>query len=80
MNDRSHFDSLFPAVPFSRRGFLVSRVASGFALAVQPVMAQSVIVTDTEGLDTGEAFFPAAGATMSGYFARLSGGRPERTG
>ena len=49
MNDRSHFDSLFPAVPFSRRGFLVSSVASGFALAVQPVMAQNVIVTDTKG-------------------------------
>jgi dienelactone hydrolase len=42
MNDRSHFDSLVPAVPFSRRGFLVSSVASGFALAVQPVMAQNV--------------------------------------
>ena len=43
MNDRGHFDSPFPAVPFSRRGFLVSSVAPGFALAVQPVMAQNVI-------------------------------------
>ena len=32
MNDRNDFDSLFPAVPFSRRGFLVSSVASGFAV------------------------------------------------
>jgi hypothetical protein len=62
MNDRNDFDSLFPAVPFSRRGFLVSSVASGFALAVQPVMAQNVIMTDTKGLDTGEAFIPVQGA------------------
>ena len=75
MNDRSHFDSLFPAVPFSRRGFLVSSVASGFALAVQPVMAQNVIMTDTKGLDTGEAFIPVQGATMSGYFARPAGAK-----
>ena len=75
MNDRNDFDSLFPAVPFSRRGFLVSSVASGFALAVQPVMAQNVIMTDTKGLDTGEAFIPVQGATMSGYFAKPAGGR-----
>ncbi len=75
MNDRAHFDSLVPAVPFSRRGFLVSSAASGFALAVQPVMAQNVIMTDTKGLDVGEAFIPVPGATMSGYFAKPAGGK-----
>ena len=75
MNDRSDFDSLVPAVPFSRRGFLVSSVASGFALAVQPVMAQNVIMTDTKGLDVGEALIPVSGATMSGYFAKPAGGK-----
>jgi len=48
------FDSLVPGVPFSRRGFLVTALGAGFALAVQPVMAQTAIATDTQGLVAGE--------------------------
>jgi carboxymethylenebutenolidase len=37
------FDSLMPDIPFSRRGFIVTALGAGFALAVQPVMAQTAI-------------------------------------
>lgn len=47
------FDSLVPAVGFSRRGFVVTALGAGFALATQPVMAQNVIKTDTTGLTAG---------------------------
>jgi carboxymethylenebutenolidase len=32
-------------------------------------------MTDTKGLDVGEAFIPVPGATMSGYFAKPAGGK-----
>lgn len=66
MNDRVQFDpsqfddqdpqfnSLVPAVAFSRRGFLVSSAAAGIALSARPVMAQTMIVTPTDGLDAGD--------------------------
>ena len=74
MNDRSKFDqpdleSLMPAVPFSRRGFLVSSAASGFALAAGPLMAQQAIKTPADGLDTGgrdDSRSPAARCRRTG--------------
>lgn len=48
------FDSLVPAVGFSRRGFVATALGAGFALATQPIMAQSVIKTDATGLVAGE--------------------------
>lgn len=45
------FASLQPAVPVDRRGFIVSALGAGFALAVQPVMAQTAI-HDFEGDQT----------------------------
>jgi carboxymethylenebutenolidase len=53
-NQSPDFDSLVPAVPFSRRGFIVGTLGAGFALAVQPVMAQTAITTDASGLKAGE--------------------------
>jgi hypothetical protein len=35
----AEFDSLVPEMPFSRRGFLVTALGAGFALAVQPGMS-----------------------------------------
>jgi carboxymethylenebutenolidase len=74
MNDRSRFDqpdleSLVPAVPFSRRGFLVSGAATGFALSAGPLMAQQAIKTSTDGLDFGEVTVPVAGGQMPAYWA-----------
>lgn len=48
------FDSLLPAAKLNRRGFVITALGAGFALAAQPVMGQTVIRTDTEGLDAGE--------------------------
>jgi len=48
------FDSLVPAVGFTRRGFVATALGAGFALAAQPVMAQTAIKTDSAGLTAGE--------------------------
>ena len=45
---RSEFDSLLPEVGFSRRGFLVTSLGAGFALATQPIAAQTAIKTYPE--------------------------------
>ena len=64
------FESLFPAVPFSRRSFVVSALGAGFALAVQPVIAQTAITTDSNGLTAGEIKVPADGGEMPAYRAQ----------
>jgi carboxymethylenebutenolidase len=77
MNDRTrdpHLDSLLPKVPFSRRGFMASSVAAGFALSVQPVVAQTMIRTDTQGLTAGDIKIPTADGSIPGYFARPATG------
>jgi carboxymethylenebutenolidase len=52
----------------SRRGFVVSSLAGGFALAVQPVSADT-ITTDTEGLTAGEVKIPVADGEIPAYRA-----------
>jgi carboxymethylenebutenolidase len=44
-----HSQSLLQTTDFSRRAFVVTGLAAGFALAVQPVSAQT-ITTDSVGL------------------------------
>lgn len=68
------FDSLVPALAFDRRGFIVSALAAGFALAAQPVMAQTTIATDSDGLLAGEVKIPAAGGQMPAYRAQPASG------
>lgn len=64
-----HRKSLFPEPePSPRRGFLVTSLTAGFALAVQPVSAQT-ITTDTQGLEAGEVKIPAEGGLMPAYRA-----------
>lgn len=48
------FDSLLPEALRTRRAFVVTSLATGFALAVKPALAQSVIHTDSVGLLAGE--------------------------
>ncbi len=55
---------------FSRRKFVVGTLASGFALAVQPVEAQSVITTPATGLTAGEVKIPVADGSMLAYRAQ----------
>jgi len=74
MNDRSkfdqqHFDSLYPKQKFSRRGFIASSVAAGFAVSAGPLMAQTAIKTPADGLETGDAVLPVAGGNLPVYFA-----------
>src|SRR3989441_11435201 len=75
MNDRAQFDdpnleSLLPRVAFTRRGFIASSLASGFALAAGPVVAQTAIITPADGLDVGAAQVPVSGGgNLPVYFA-----------
>lgn len=70
----TEFDSLLPAARLDRRAFVTTLAAAGFALAVQPVQAQSVITTDAAGLDTGNAGIKVDGGELPVFFARPAGG------
>lgn len=63
--------ALTPASPdtsFNRRAFAVTALASGFALAVQPVTA-ATITTDSNGLTADEIKIPVADGSIPGYRA-----------
>jgi carboxymethylenebutenolidase len=68
--------SLLPSVEFTRRQFVVTSLATGFALAVQPVSAET-ITTDTKGLEAGEVKVPVGeGQTIPAYRAMPAEGGP----
>jgi len=67
------FASLLPGQGFSRRSFLVTSLGAGFALAVQPVMAQTAITTDDAGLVAGPVKVPVQGGEMVAYRALPQG-------
>lgn len=70
-DQRADFDSLVPPpLPHSRRGFLVTALGAGFALAVQPVRAQTAIATPSDGLLAGEIAVPTADGSMPAYRAQ----------
>src|SRR6516162_2295201 len=60
--------SLEPNSDFTRREFVVTTLAAGFALAVQPVSADT-ITTDTKGLEAGEVKIPTKDGEMPAYLA-----------
>ena len=70
MSQNPDFDSLVPALPYDRRGFLVTALGAGFALAVQPVMAQTAITTSADGLLAGEISVATADGAMPAYRAQ----------
>ena len=76
MNDLSQIKSLLPSAEFGRRGFIATSLISGFALSAGPVAAQTVIKTDTAGLDAKEMKIPAAGGEMPVYVAMPATGGP----
>lgn len=53
---------------FNRRNFLVTALASGFAIAASPVLAQA-IKTDSKGIVAGEVSIPVADGKIPGYRA-----------
>ncbi len=73
METEAEFDSLVPAQAFDRRAFLVTSLGAGFALATQPVIAQTAIKTDQVGLLAGEVKVPARGGDMVAYRATPGG-------
>ena len=70
---REDLDSLTPSRDFSRRDFVRTSVGSGFAAAVLPVMAQTVIKTDTTGLVAGEVTIPVGDFKLPAYRAAPAG-------
>jgi carboxymethylenebutenolidase len=74
----THHKSLLPDPAPSRRAVVVSTLASGFALAVQPVSAQT-ITTDTNGLTAGDVKIPVKGGEIPGYRAMPASGGPFAT-
>lgn len=67
--------SLMPKAEFTRREFVVTTLAAGFALAVRPVSAQT-ITTDTTGLIAGEVKIPTADGQIPAYRAMPATGGP----
>ena len=59
----------------SRRRFLVTTLAAGFALAVRPTRA-AMIVTDSKGLEAGEIRIPTSDGEIPAYRAMPSEGAP----
>jgi carboxymethylenebutenolidase len=69
----SQIKSLGPKIAFSRRGFAKTALGAGFALAAQPIQAQTVIHTDADGLDAGAVQVPTPDGMMPAYRARPHG-------
>jgi len=63
----------------TRRGFVVSSLATGFALATQPIAAQTAILTDTTGLVAGEVKIPVSDGQIPAYRAEPAVGGPFPT-
>jgi len=60
------FASLFPERRFQRRAFLVTSIGAGFAVALQPVSAQT-ITTDSNGLIAGPVKVPVKDGEIPAY-------------
>ncbi len=70
--------SFLPKLEVTRREFVVTSLAVGFALSVQPVSADT-ITTDTKGIDAGEVKVPVGDGTIPAYQAKPSSGGPFPT-
>ena len=69
---------LLPRLQWSRRGFVATSLATGFALSVQPVSAEA-IHTDATGLEAGEVKIPVTDGTIPAYRAMADKGGPFPT-
>ncbi|MDR2240144.1 MAG: dienelactone hydrolase family protein [Zoogloeaceae bacterium] len=64
-----------PPFHIGRRGFIMTTLSAGFALATQPIIAQTVIHTDEAALDAGPIDVPASGGALPAYRAMPAGGK-----
>jgi carboxymethylenebutenolidase len=69
-----HLPGSIQAVEVTRRRFVVSTLAVGFALAVRPISAET-ITTDSTGVMAGEVMIPAHDGAIPAYRAMPSQGR-----
>jgi carboxymethylenebutenolidase len=61
--------------PLTRRGFVaVASSVAGYTLAAGPVMAQTIVRTDSNGLTAGDVKIPVAGGEMGAYRAKPASG------
>jgi carboxymethylenebutenolidase len=70
---------MLPRSRWSRRGFVMTSLATGFALSAQPICAQTAIKTDDKGLVAGEVKVPTADGEMPAYRAMPDKGGPFPT-
>lgn len=68
-------EGLMPRSRWSRRGFVMTSLAGGFALSVQPVSAET-ITTDSRGLVAGEVKVPVKDGEIPAYRAMPDTGGP----
>lgn len=59
----------------TRREFVAGSLAVGFAAAVRPVAAETLIATDSTGLVSGEVRIPVAGTELPAFRAMPDSGR-----
>ena len=74
----TELDEMLPRSSWSRRGFVMTSLATGFALSMQPVSAQT-ITTDSAGLVVGEVKVKTADGEMPAYRAMPDKGGPFPT-
>jgi carboxymethylenebutenolidase len=74
----SELEGFTPRAQWTRRGFVMTSLATGFALSVQPVSAET-IHTDTSGLEAGEVKVPVADGSIPAYRAMPNKGGPFPT-
>ncbi len=66
---QSEINALVPELKVNRRGFMATSIGAGFAAAVMPIEAQTVITTSTDGLVAGEVKVPTKDGDMPAYRA-----------
>ena len=71
-------EALLPRAEWTRLGFVMTSLITGFALSVQPVSADA-IHTDATGLDAGEVKVPVADGSIPAYRAMPDNGGPFPT-
>jgi carboxymethylenebutenolidase len=67
--------SLLPPTDFTRRGFVMTTLATGFAMSVRPVSAET-ITTSSQGLTAGEVKVPVKDGEIPAYRAMPEKGGP----
>lgn len=69
MSIKADLASLAGKIGFTRREFVVTMLGAGFAAAVRPIAAETVVQTDDHGLIAGEVKIPAKDGELPAYRA-----------